>query len=212
MFRKTILLFVLPFMATISLHANDPFFDDPFGDDIFKEMYQMQKDMDKIFERMQERMEQRSKLWNYPTRQSFLPGQRTRTESLFVDKGSYYEYDTQIPQSPDNQVDISIHDGVLHFKAKVDTTKKSKNQNMQMQQHYVSMIQRSETLPKDADPRSLKSEYKHGKLVLILDKKKRIEKPAVEVNKDQTTDEKSKLEKSENNATKVKVPHSSSHV
>ena len=108
MFRKKISLLVLPLMAMVSLQANDSFFNDPFGDDIFKEMYEMQKEMDKIFERMQERMDQRTKLWNYPTRQTFIPGNRTRTESLFEDKGSHYEYNTQIPESPDNQIDISI--------------------------------------------------------------------------------------------------------
>ena len=216
MFRKKISLLVLPFMAIVSLHANDPFFDDPFGDDIFKEMYQMQKEMDKIFERMQERMDQRSKLWNYPTRQTFIPDNRARTESLLVDKGSHYEYNTQIPQSPDNQIDISIHEGVLHFKATVDTVKKTENPNVQMQQHYVSMIQRSETLPADADPKSLKSEYKNGQLVLTFEKLKNIVQP---VQKEQTTEEPGKSskpeetqEKIENNTTNIKVPHTSSHV
>ncbi len=216
MFRKKISLFVLPFVAIVSLHANDPFFDDPFGDDIFKEMYQMQKEMDKIFERMQERMNQRTKLWNYPTRQTFIPDNRIRTQSLLVDKGTHYEYNTQIPESPDNQIDISIHDGVLHFKATVDTVKKTDNPNVQMQQHYVSMIQRSETLPADADPKSLKSKYKNGQLVLTLEKMKNIVQP---VQKEQTTQQPSNSlkpeetqEKIENNTTNIKVPHTSSQV
>ncbi|HEY9129938.1 MAG TPA: Hsp20/alpha crystallin family protein [Sulfurovum sp.] len=216
MFRKKFSLLVLPFMASVSLYANDPFFDDPFGDDIFKEMYQMQKEMDKIFERMQERMDQRTKLWNYPTRQTFIPDNRTRTESLLVDKGSHYEYNTQIPESPDNQIDISINNGVLHFKATVDTVKKTNNPNMKMQQHYVSMIQRSETLPADADPRSLKSEYKNGLLVLTFEKLKSIVQP---VEKEQTTENPSdtskpeeRQENIENNVTNIKIPHTSSHV
>jgi HSP20 family protein len=216
MFRKKISLLVLPFIAMASLYANDPFFNDPFGDEIFKEMQEMQKEMDKIFERMQERMEQRTKLWNYPTRQTFLPVNRTRTESLFEDKGTHYEYNTQIPENPDNQIDISINNGVLHFKATVDTVKKSDNANMQMQQHYVSMIQRSETLPKDADPRSLKSEYKDGKLVLTLQKMKNLKQPVMKEKREQKPAEELKLqkdeEKLEDNATNIKVPHTSSHV
>jgi len=216
MFRKKISLLVLPVMAIVSLHANDPFFDDPFGDDIFKEMYQMQKEMDKIFERMQERMDQRTKLWNYPTRQTFLPGNRVRTVSLFEDKGTHYEYDTQIPQNPDNQIDISINDGILHFKATVSTVNKTKDQTSQMQQHYVSMIQRSETLPADADPRSLKSEYKNGQLVLTLEKKKSIGQPVQKEENNEQPDNAPKSEetqeKIENNSTNIKVPHTSSHV
>lgn len=216
MFRKKISLLVLPFMAMVTLQANDPFFNDPFGDDIFKEMYQMQKEMDKIFERMQERMDQRTKLWNYPTRQTFIPGNRMVTHSLLEDKGSHYEYNTQIPENKNNQIDISITNGVLHFKAKVDTVKKTDNPNMKMQQHYVSMIQRSETLPKDADPTSLKSEYKNGVLVLTLEKKKSLSHPDIKgkgEQKPKETPKKEKVqEKIENNATKIKVPHTSSHV
>jgi len=216
MFKKKISLLVLPFMAMVSLQASDPFFDDPFGDDIFKEMVEMQKEMDKIFERMQERMEQRTKLWNYPTRQTFIPGNSTRTDSLFQDKGTHYEYDTQIPEGPNNQVDISIENGVIHFKATVDTVKKNKEPNMQMQQHYVSMVQRSEPLPKGADPRSLKSEYKNGKLILTFQKKKNITQLTVKEKTKPKPDEALKLkreeEKTENNVTNIKVPHTSSHV
>jgi len=207
MISKKLSLFVLPLMTMVSLQANDPIFNDPFGDDIFKEMYQMQKEMDKVFERMQERMDQRTKLWNYPTSQTFVPGNRIRTESLLEDKGTYYTYNTQIPENQNNQIDISINDGVLHLKATIDTVEKSNEPNMNMQQHYVSMIQRSETLPQDADARSLKSEYKNGLLVLTLQKNKSLSQTVVQPEK-----EKKSEETIENNATKVKVPDTSSHV
>ena len=216
MFTKKISFLILPFITMVSLQANDPFFNDPFGDDIFKEMYQMQKEMDKVFERMHERMNQRTKLWNYPTKQTFMPGNRVRTASLLEDKGTHYEYHTQIPENQNNQIDISIKDGVLHLKATVDTVKKSNEPNMKMQQHYVSMIQRSETLPQDADPRSLKSEYKNGLLVLTLQKKKGLmqpgEKSKEEKNPQGAVETETIKENIEKNATKIKVPHTSSHV
>ncbi len=213
MCSKKISLLVLPFMAVVLLQANDPFFDDPFGDDIFKEMYQMQKEMDKSFERMQERMEQRTKLWNYPTRQSFIP---TKRHSLLEDKGTYYEYNTQIPEGQNNQIDISIEDRILHLKATINTVKKTDNPNMKMQQRSMRMIQHSETLPKDADPTSLKSEYKNGVLVLTLEKKKSLKHPVLKGKGEQKPKETPKKEKVkeiiEDNATKIKVPHTSSHV
>lgn len=216
MFSKKFSLFVLPFMTMVSLQANDPFLNDPFGDDIFKEMYQMQKEMDKVFERMHERMDQRTKLWNYPTRQTFIPGNRMRTASLLEDKGTHYEYNTHIPENQNNQIDISINNGVLHLKATVDTVKKTNEPNMKMQQHYVSMIQRSETLPKDADATSLKSEYKNGLLVLTLQKKKSLTQAVGKAKEEKNSKETSKTEKVkgkiENNTTKLKVPHTSSHV
>ena len=217
MLSKKILLFILPLIAMSSLQANDPFFNDPFGDDIFKEMYQMQKDMDKIFERMHQRMEQRTQLWNNQTRQSLIPNNNSMIrQSALVDKGTYYEYNTQIPESQNNQIDIAIKDGVLHLKATVDTVKKSNQSNMNMQQHYVSMMQRSERLPNDADPSSLKSEYKNGIFVLTLQKKKSLQHPVVKEKEKQapaTVEEIPKeQEKKEINTTKVRVPHTSSHV
>ncbi|WP_373030989.1 Hsp20/alpha crystallin family protein [Sulfurovum sp.] len=216
MFSKKISLFILPLIAMSSLQANDPFFNDPFGDDIFKEMYQMQKEMDKIFERMNERMEQRTQLWNYPTRQNLIPNNSKTGKSTLVDKGTYYEYNTQIPESENNQIDITIENGMLHLKATIDTVKKSNQSNMKMKQHYVSMMQRSETLPNDVDPGSLKSEYKNGVFVLTLQKKKSIQHPVVKEKEKQlpaAVEELSKeQEKKENNTTKVRVPHTSSHV
>lgn len=214
-FNKKISLFLLPLMAVSLLQANDPFFDDPFGDDIFKEMRQMQKDMDRIFERMHKRMEERTQPWNYPNRQGLISSNPMVMQSALVDKGAYYEYDTQIPEGKNNQVNISIEDGVLHFKAKVDTVRETKDPNINMQQHYVSMIQRSETLPQDADPSSLKSEYKNGVLVLTLQKKKHLKHPLLKEDKKERpkpVQETSKEEEKETNRTKVRVPHTSTHV
>jgi HSP20 family molecular chaperone IbpA len=216
MFSKKISLFILPLIAMSSLQANDPFFNDPFGDDIFKEMYQMQKDMDKIFERMHQRMEQRTQLWNNQTRQSLIPNNSMIRQSALVDKGTYYEYNTLIPESQNNQIDIAIEDGILHLKATVDTLKKSNQSNMKMQQHSVSMMQRSERLPNDADPSSLKSEYKNGVFVLTLQKKKSLKSPIVKEKEKQEplpVQGVQKIEeKKETNTTKVRVPHTSSHV
>jgi HSP20 family molecular chaperone IbpA len=205
---------MLPLITMSTLQANDPFLDDPFGDEIFKEMYQMQKEMDKIFERMHQRMEERTKHWSYPNRQSLIRSTPMAGQSALVDKGSYYEYNTQIPENQNNQIDISIEDGVLHFKAKVDTVKKNKQPSMKMQQRYVSMIQHSEALPQDADPASLKSAYQNGVLVLTLQKKQSLKHPLLKKKEKeapaQATPEDE--EKKETNTTKIKVPRTSSHV
>ena len=216
MFSKKISFFILPLIAMSSLYANDPFFNDPYGDDIFKEMYQMQKEMDKIFERMNERMEQRTKLWNYPSRQNLISNNTMRMKNALVDKGTYYEYNTHIPESKNNQIDITIEEGILHLKAMIDTVKETNQSSIKMKQHYVSMMQRSETLPNDADPGSLKSEYKNGVLILTLQKQKSLKHPVVKDKEKQRPEPLQQApkqeEKKESNKTKVKVPHTSSHV
>lgn len=213
MLSKKILLFVLPFMAMVSLQANDPFFDDPFGDDIFKEMYQMQKEMDKVFERMQQRMEQRTQLLHYPTRQNLLGQKGMARTQLIEDKGTYYEYNTQIPENKNNQIDVNIENGILYLKATLDSLKKTEQSNIKMQQHSMRMLQRSETLPNDADVNTLKGEYKKGFFVLTLQKKKSLRHPVVKEKEAVQTPKIEKVkEKNENNTTKIRVPHTSSHV
>ena len=104
----------------------------------------------------------------------------------------------------------------MHLKATADTVKKTYQSNMKKQQHYVSMMQRSETLPKDADTSSLMSDYKNGVLVLTLQKKESAKQPVVNEKAKQTPVPMQKIpkkqEKKENSATKVGVPHTGSHV
>ena len=98
------------------------------------------------------------------------------------DKGTHYEYNTQIKEGQNSQIDISIENGILNLKVTTDTTAKTEQPHMQTQQHYVGMMQRSETLPTDVDATSLKSEYKNGILVLTLQKIKSAEQPEVNEN------------------------------
>ena len=228
MFSKKISFFMLPLLAVGALQAEEPFLADPFGDEIFKEMYQMQKEMDKIFERMQQRMEERAKHWNYPGSQSLMSNSPVAGKSTLVDKGTHYEYDTQIPENKNNQIDISIEEGILHFKAKVERASKTEQAERRTQQRFVSMVQRSERLPEDADPGSLKSEYRNGMLVLTLQKKKHLGAPALKEEKKElsppvkkapekeetkeSSGKKEGNEKKESNGTKIVVPHTSSHV
>jgi HSP20 family molecular chaperone IbpA len=133
-----------------------------------------------------------------------MPGQ-----SLLVDKGTHYEYNTQVREGQDKQVNISIEEGVLHFKATIEEN----SETGQSRQHYMRMVQRSETLPKDADPTTLKSEYKNGFLILTLEKIKSSAK-TLKKGKEPVQESKKphKEEKGEHNTTELSVPHTSSHV
>lgn len=155
-------LFILPFLAMISLHANDP-----FGDDLFQEMYRMQQNMDKTFAHIHQQMRQ-----NQHTLYSnqLLPSPLAK--NLFEDKGESYTFDTGIKEKENNQIEINVEQGVLHLKTTQST---HQNQN-NLQSSSMRMSQTSHTLPQDADASTLKSSYENGLLILSFDKIKSIKK------------------------------------
>ncbi len=176
---KKLSLLVLPLVATFSLHAanpfNDPFFQDPFGDDIFKEMLQMQKDMDKIFNRMQERRQQRTSGQLSP-----LGVYKVSAQNQFVDKGDFYELVTNIPESKESHIDINTAKHVMSITTKIIHKQEHKTGNMHSRSSSVRMYQQSTTLPNDVDESSIKTAYRNGKLTITIEKKNAIKvKPVV---------------------------------
>ena len=166
MLNKKLSLLVLPLAVTLSLQANDPFFSDPFGDDIFKEMMQMQQNMDKMFERMHNRMQQRS------TRQIAPMGTyQIKQQSQFVDKGDHYEFSTTIPESKENQIDVNTQNGVMSITAKIIQKNETKTANGYSSSSSMQMYQQSMQLPQDADDATITMVYVNGKLVVSVKKK-----------------------------------------
>jgi HSP20 family molecular chaperone IbpA len=166
MLTKKLSLLVLPLAVTLSLQANDPFFSDPFGDDIFKEMMQMQQNMDKMFERMHNRMQQRT------TRQIAPMGTyQIQQQSQFVDKGDHYEFSTTIPESKENQIDVNTQNGVMSITAKIIQKNETKTANGYSSSSSMQMYQQSMQLPQDADDATITMAYVNGKLVVSVKKK-----------------------------------------
>jgi len=163
MLNKKLSLLMLPLAATLSLQANDPFFDDPFGDDIFKEMMQMQQNMDKMFNRMHQRIQQRSSNVVSP-----LGTYKIATQEQFMDKGDHYEYVTNIPENKENQIDINAKDGVMAITAKIIEKHENKTANSYSSSSSMRMYQQSVPLPADADEGSMSAEYKDKRLVISV--------------------------------------------
>jgi len=163
-------LFLIPAL-TLSIQAanmaNDPFFNDPFGDDIFKEMMQMQQQMDVMFEKMHQRMQQRASGMIAPVGSFKLAPQ-----SQFEDKKNRYELITNIPQSNENQIDINTNNGMLSINAKIVKEEKIKDKNQISTFKSMQMYQEALPLPKDANPSKITTEYKNGKLVIYIEKDK----------------------------------------
>jgi len=176
MLKKKLSLLALPLVAAVSLQAqaplndpfNDPFFQDPFGDDIFKEMIQMQRQMDEMFRRMQQRINQRSVRLVHPSMGMY----KLSAQSDFVNKGDHYEMVTNIPESKENHIDIRTENGMLTISAKIVHEEQQKTNGMISTSRSIQSFQQSTSLPADADPSAIKSEFKNGRLVITIGKKK----------------------------------------
>ncbi len=167
MLTKKLSFLVLPLAATLSLQANDPFFSDPFGDDIFKEMMQMQQNMDKMFERMHNRMQQRTTRQISPMMGTY----QIQQQSQFVDKGDHYEFSTTIPESKENQIDVNTQNGVMSITAKIIQKNETKTANGYSSSSSMQMYQQNMQLPQDADDATITMAYVNGKLVVSVKKK-----------------------------------------
>ena len=205
MLNKKLSLLVLPLVATLSLQANDPFFSDPFGDNIFKEMIQMQQDMDMMFERIHNRMQQRS------TRQIAPMGTyKIQQQSQFIDKGDHYEFATTIPESKENQIDINTQNGVMSITAKIIQKHESKTANGYSSSSTMQMYQQSMPLPQDADEATVNMAYVNGNLVVSMKKKKGVSSAKIVAPKTEVKKEEKKSSESNTTIKKIKVGDESS--
>ena len=205
MLNKKLSLLVLPLIATLSLQANDPFFSDPFGDDIFKEMMQMQQNMNMMFERMDNRMQQRT------TRQiSPMGTYQVQQESQFIDKNDHYEFISTIPESKENQVDINTQNGVMSITAKIIQKQETKSANGYSSSSSMRMYQQSMPLPKDADGATITMAYVNGKLVVSVKKKKGLNSAKIVVPKVEVKKEDNKSKETNTTIKKMKVGDGSS--
>lgn len=169
--NKKLSLFILPFVATFLVHANDPkndpFFKDPFGDNIFKEMMHMQQNMDKMFERMHQRIQQRTIRQIAP-----IATYTIQKQSQFVDKGEKYEFVTNIPESQENQVDTHSENGRMSLTAKVIKKEEHQTANGHSTSSSMRMYQQKIVLPQNADESTLSMFYRDGYLIISIEKKK----------------------------------------
>lgn len=206
MLRKKLTFVLVPIVSAMTLHGADPLMNDPFGDDIFKEMYEMQKEMDKVFERMHQRMQMRHRQFNQPNVQFYTPSSLS-SGSMFIDKGDHYEYDTGIKADQNNEINLAVHNGVLTFKAKVTETSNMNEQGMHAQRSYTSVVQRSQSLPEDADPNSVKMEAKEGIITVMIQKKKPSSSPMKTPGNGKKLLPVPSTNSPEQNSTYKKVPH-----
>ena len=165
MFCKKVSLLGLVLVSSISLQGNNTFFNDPFGDDIFKEMMQMQHEMDKMFDQIQKKVQHSKRILSSP-RHKILK------QPKFIDKGNKYEYVTNIPENIDNEIQINVKNSILFLTAKIIHTQESNKRNHFTSTSSMRMYTQSISLPIDADEGSLNARYLNKKLLITIEKKK----------------------------------------
>jgi HSP20 family molecular chaperone IbpA len=173
---KRMMRWLAPFGLAAALYAqpvgyvdpfDDPFFRDPFGDEIFKEMMQMQRRMDALFNRMQMRIHQRRQ--HMPAMPMTHLGYAM--QSGFVDKGDHYALYTHIPQSKDNEVNIKTGNGMISVQARIVHEEKQNNNGYITTSRSEQMMSQTLTLPADADENKIETAFENGMLVIKIGKK-----------------------------------------
>jgi len=200
MLENKLRLLMLPLLTSLTLQANDPFMQDPFGDNIFKEMMQMQQEMDKMFNRMNQRIQQRSIRSVSP-----IGTYKIAQPQAFVDKKDHYEYITSIPKNKENQIDINAKDGVMSITAKIIEKHENKTANSYSSSNSMRMYQQTIPLPTDADAGSISAEYKEEKLIILVNKLKNLPKiqSKIYINGKATTLNKTEKNPKENKQTET---------
>ncbi|MCB4744747.1 MAG: Hsp20/alpha crystallin family protein [Sulfurovum sp.] len=175
MLNKKLSLFVLSAATAASMQAqsllsgslNDSFFQDPFGDDMFKEIAQIQQQVDKMFSHMQQRIDPYASSMANPSMGMY----QLSAQNHFVDKGDHYEMVTNIPKSKENYIDIRTQNGMMTISAKIVHEEKQQANGIARTSKSIQSFQQNIPLASDADEGKIESKFSNGRLVIIVPKK-----------------------------------------
>jgi HSP20 family protein len=92
----------------------------------------------------------------------------------FVDKGDKYELKMDLAGMDKSSIDVKLEDNLISIKAKSEQKKEEKKGDKIIhQERFVGMVQRTLSLPKDANPQKYTTDYKNGVLTVTIEKKTR---------------------------------------
>jgi HSP20 family protein len=90
----------------------------------------------------------------------------------FLDKGDKYELKMDLAGMDRNSIDVKLKDNLISIKAKSEQKKEEKEGDKIIhQERFVGMVQRTLSLPKDANAQKYTTDYKNGVLTVTIDKK-----------------------------------------
>jgi len=166
----TLLFVTLPFatlQAESNLTINNPFANDP----IFKHFQKLHEEMNKVFEQFnQEFLADVAIAPNLKT--DLFQTLASHPKSDFVDRGDHYELTVELPGMDPKSIDINVHDNLISIHAKSEQKKEEKKGDKIIhQERFYGEVQRTLSLPHDANPEKYTTEYKNGILTVNIEKK-----------------------------------------
>ena len=171
--HQTIKTTLLALLVTLGLHADNnlttvnPFANDP----IFKHFQKLHEEMNKVFEQFNE---------NLLTDVNIAPdlkldlfqGLPNSPKTDFVDRGDHYELKVDLPGMDPKSIDVKVKDNLISIHAKTEKEKEEKKGDKIIhQERFYGEVQRTLTLPQDANPDKYTTEYKNGVLTVNIEKK-----------------------------------------
>ena len=98
----------------------------------------------------------------------------------------HYEINLELPGVKEEDIEITLHDGVLMVKGEKRASREEKSKTFYFSERSYGMFQRSFRVPPDTNPEAIDASYADGVLTLLLPKLEP-EKPAarrIEINRD----------------------------
>ena len=99
----------------------------------------------------------------------------------FVEKGGKYHLTAEVPGMKKDDIQISVHDGIVTIEGKKESSNEEKGSRYYIKETRVGSFTRSFRLPEDASSEKIDATYKDGILNVVFEKKEGSEKRKIEV-------------------------------
>jgi HSP20 family molecular chaperone IbpA len=132
-------------------------FNDPFYDDFAR----LQKEMDEMFINFHKK---------YFSNNNFITTSQA-IRSDFEENNNSYIITVNLPGYEEKNIHVKYEKNSLVINAKNQTSSEKKDKKFQQQEHYEGSVYQSFSLPNNAEPTKMKTEFKNGTLHVTVPKK-----------------------------------------
>ncbi len=168
---KTALLVTLPWVA-IQADNNLSAIQDPFANDpMLKHFQKLQEEMNKAFEQFNQDFFSDIAI-DPQLKTHFGNGFTSSPKTDFVDRGDHYELKVDLPGMDAKAIKVKIENNLISIHAKSEQKKEEKKDDKVIrQERFFGEVQRTLSLPNDANADKYTTDYKNGVLTVSIEKK-----------------------------------------